>query len=216
MQQDQEWLSQFQNLGEVTMKFERIIGASADGKDTHKCLYYIKGFGEMVGSWYKSKVDRSWPGLVPQIVDPFARNCEWARQWTNDIDVNTKAKFHMDALEFLKSMEKNYFDCVLFDPPFSPVQAERTYESGHVNVYTDPKYVKDCWKEIARITRPGGKVLKLGYNSSRHSTVFDLDKGWIVNFGANRNDVVMTLWTKRQTTIDSVYWLSEQEKEGMR
>ena len=197
------------------MNFERMIGASSDGLETHKTGYYLKGFAEMIGSWYKAQPGYAWPGLVPVICDPFARNCEWAGKWTNDIDSNTKAKFNMDALDFLKKMDKQKFDCVLFDPPFSQIQAERKYESGHVNVYTDPKYVKQCFSEISRILRPGGKVLKLGYNSSRHSPVLDLDKGYIVNFGANRNDVIMTLWTKRQTHLNSDYWLSDNEREGM-
>jgi len=111
---------------------------------------------------------------------------------------------HMDALEFLGDSEicpDGYFDVCLFDPPFSPRQAEEKYRIGHVNVYTEPLYVHNCMHQIFRTLKPGGKLLKLGYNSTRHHQGFDLLEGWIVNFGGNRNDVIMTLWRKNTMTL---------------
>lgn len=175
--------------------FERIQGGSSDGINTHESHYYELGFETML--------HRS---VNPVIVDPFARNCSWGTM-TNDIDENTDAQSHMDALLWLESIDRSIADYVLFDPPFSRRQAEEKY-SGHVNVYTDPGYVTKCFKEIERILKNGGKVLKLGYNSTKHSKLLDLEKGWVVNFGGNRNDVIMTIWRKGQTTLDK-YWERE-------
>ena len=179
------------------MSFERWIGASSNGIDTHKCHYFEVGLAHLL----HSPLDNIFPRISDfTVADPFARNCLIGTH-TNDIDPNTKAIDHKDALEWLKEQDDIYFDAVIFDPPFSSTMAERKYESGHVNIYTVPGYVSECFKEIARILKPGGKVLKLGYNSTRHSNILDLEKGWIVCFGGNRNDVIMTLWKKNQDTL---------------
>jgi hypothetical protein len=214
LQQDDHRQAQFQDLGERTMNFQRIVGGSFDSRETHKSQYYILGFARMVSRHFSDITSLEKFGKhKPLIADPFARNCDWATH-TNDIDPSTKADSHMDALEWLKTLETQSFDLVLFDPPFSKRQAEEKYEAGHVNIYTDSNYVSKSWGEIARILKPGGRALKLGYNSSRHSPVFELEQGWVVNFGASRNDVIMTLWQKRQTRIDD-YWISDKERRGM-
>lgn len=181
------------------MMFERLVGASSDGLDTHKCGYFQVGLAYLL----TDKMDNIFPRISDfEVADPFARNCTVGTR-TNDIDPDTTAQDHMDALLWLESQPDIYFDAVIFDPPFSKTQAERKYESGHVNVYTDPKYIKDCFSEIARILKPGGRVLKLGYNSTRHNPLLDLKKGWCVCFGGCRNDVIMTLWQKNQYDLSS-------------
>jgi len=186
--------------GATIMKFERLVGGSFDGTETHKSKYYQYGFNLASRAYLPFKTIRE-DGL--QIADPFARNCPWGTH-TNDIDPNTNAQSNMDALEWLKEQPTQYFDVVLFDPPFSAIQAKK-YEAGHINVYTDPSYVSNCWKEISRILAPSGRVLKLGYNSTRHVKTLDLVKGYIVNFGGSRNDVIMTIWEKRQMTLEEYF-----------
>ena len=187
------------------MMFQRIQGGSVDSRDTHESDYYITGFH------YMMKPQRSIGTQKKhlKIADPFARNCSWGTH-TNDIDPDTKAKSHMDALLWLESLPEEHFDYVLFDPPFSKRQADEKYK-GHVNVYTDPAYVSKCFAQISRILVNGGKVLKLGYNSTKNSHLLDLEKGWIVNFGGNRNDVIMTIWIKGQARL--TYW--QNERAGM-
>ena len=172
------------------MIFERIQGGTADGIDTSKSRYFQKGFKEM-------RRERGFQSSM--IADPFARNCRWGTH-TNDIDPSTQAQSHMDALAWLESLPTGQFHYILFDPPFSARQAEK-YEAGHVNIYTDPGYVKKCFDEIFRILVPEGAVLKLGYNSTRPKG-FDLKRGWVVNFGGNRNDVIMTILVKSQMSLE--------------
>jgi hypothetical protein len=174
------------------LNFERIQSSSSDGIDTSKSRYFQRGFREM------NKGVPMWEKLGHKIADPFARNCAWGTH-TNDIDPSTDAQSHMDALEWLQSLPTGEFSYVLFDPPFSSRQAQK-YEAGHVNVYTDPGYVKKCFDEIFRILVINGNVLKLGYNSSRPNG-FEIKKGWIVNFGGNRNDVIMTILVKTQFSL---------------
>lgn len=179
------------------MDFTRLQGGSGDGLDTHKTTYFRRIYNE---------IEKRYPFQIHELnsVDPFARNCNMC-DFRNDIDPETNATHHLDALDFLIQMydEGVRAGLVIFDPPFSPRQAER-YEAGHVNVYTDPGYVPKLMREIERLLVAGGLMLKFGYNSTRHRPTFRLLEGWVVNFGAMRNDVVVTLWMKEHTLEDFV------------
>ncbi len=166
----------------------RLTGTTA--RDTHTT------------SWLPSIWDEVSADAV-LTVDPFARDCRWC-SWTNDIDHDTEADFHMDAKLFLEHManeETGRVDLVLFDPPFSPRQAEEKYAVGHVNVYQTPGYIGACFQSIVKALRPGGHVLKLGYNTNRHHPLLVLEKVWVVAVGANRNDVLVSLW-RREHSLD--------------
>ena len=174
---------------------ERIQGASRDGIDTHNTTYF-------------RKIWRQIPCLVAlndentlRVADPFARDCTLAYPYTNDVDESTSANYHQDAREFLRNVcPSNYFDLILFDPPFSRSQ-ELKY-NGTQNVYSTPGFVPDCMESIHRILKTGGYLLKFGYNSTRHHPSFFLVKTWLANMGANRNDVIVTLWQKTNTTLE--------------
>ena len=61
---------------------------------------------------------------------PFVRHSVFKDvcTFTNDLNPEIKAT-HVDALEFLQSLEGREFDGALFDPPFSPTQVKRAYDS---------------------------------------------------------------------------------------
>ena len=175
---------------EVVLVVEMVRLTGTTARDTHTT------------SWLPSIWDEVSKDAV-LTVDPFARDCGWC-SWTNDIDTETGAEFHLDAAAFLARVaveEPGRVDLVLFDPPFSPRQAEEKYASGHVNVYQMPGYVRNCFTSIALMLRPGGKVLKLGYNTNRHHPLLALEKVWVVAVGANRNDVLVSLW-RREPSLD--------------
>ena len=72
-----------------------------------------------------------------------------------------KADYH-DALEFLKSLETESFDGVLFDPSYSITQAKQCYEGyGMELLEIKPmmNYWSSCKNEIARILKTNGKVI---------------------------------------------------------
>lgn len=60
-------------------------------------------------------VDR-WTDGLSFVCDPFARNVKVANI-TNDLDPDTDAMFHMDALKFLMTLRTESVDAVIYDPP---------------------------------------------------------------------------------------------------
>ena len=96
------------------------------------------------------------------IIDPFARNCEFAWPYTNDIDTSTNAEQHLDAEEFLKRMKDMRFGGAILDPPFSNHQSREIY--GSENLYTDPAKMKRIEMELGSLIELGGYVVKFGYN----------------------------------------------------
>jgi hypothetical protein len=103
-----------------------------------------------------------------EIVDPFAKDCTIAK-WRNDLNPNTKATFHLDALEFLRMIQnKVAADIVIFDPPYSKTQAKREYENiGRQFTMADSQRI---WHEeryiINKLLKVGGIVISFGWNSS--------------------------------------------------
>jgi len=137
-----------------------------------------------------------------RIVDPFARNCELAAPYTNDINPNTKARFHMDALTFLEVMEEDNmsFDVGLMDPPFSKRQEKELYGT---NLYTQPQRIKEIELAMGNIVRPGGYVIKFGYNSNFSHRAFELVHVVLVQYQACINDTIISIHEKTNHDIRS-------------
>jgi len=109
----------------------------------------------------------------------------------------------MDAIDFLKHIhnEIGLVDLILFDPPYSQRQSEDKY-GGITNVYTTPGYVKDIFTQMVRMLSHRGRIIKLGYNSTRHSDCLELVDIELLNFGGNRNDVILSIWEKTSISFD--------------
>lgn len=93
------------------------------------------------------------------IVDPFARNCKLGTI-RNDLNPEFDTQYHLDALEFLKTLKEDSADMVVFDPPYSVAQAASIYKSFgkeklEINV-ANAKYWSMCRKHISRILKNGG------------------------------------------------------------
>lgn len=103
-------------------------------------------------------------------VDPFARNKTWAT-YTNDLDPNTSAEWHLDAEEFLKVMHEQRIqaDLVIFDPPYSPRQISECYKSVGLEVGMKETQSALLYQRVrnavAPIVAPGGIVLSFGWNT---------------------------------------------------
>ena len=109
------------------------------------------------------------------VCDPFAGNAsirhsiDCDEYLANDLDPEKPVAFHMDALEFLKSLGDGSVDVLLFDPPYSPRQVAECYRK--VNGTDDMKTTQSSFwsrlkKEAARIVKPGGHVLSFGWNTN--------------------------------------------------
>lgn len=109
----------------------------------------------------------------------------------------------MDALAFLEQLETESADLVLYDPPYSITQASELYkEYGkdklEVNV-ANMRYWKLCKDNIARILRPGGRVICCGWNTNGLGICrgFDMTEILIVSHGGSKNDTLVTLEYKK-------------------
>ena len=70
--------------------------------------FSIKPIGELVERYTSGE---------KVIIDPFANNCKIGTI-TNDLNPKFDTTYHMDALDFLKQMETEIADVVLYDPPY--------------------------------------------------------------------------------------------------
>lgn len=148
-----------------------------------------------IKDFIQNNIKKEW-----YIADPFARNNKIANI-TNDIDVDTEAFFHMDALEFLKSLHTNSIDCVLYDPPYSPRQIKEVYTRLDKSVSwtdTNASFWSNQKKEISRIVKRGGVVFSFGWNSNGIGKKygFAMRKILLVNHGGQHNDTICTLEEK--------------------
>jgi hypothetical protein len=124
-------------------------------------------------------------------IDPFSGQNSPA---TIKNDLTEKADFNMDALAFLKGIESNKADGVLYDPPYSITQA-RQYGKKE---FSSMKYWADCKNEIARIVKPGGKAICFGWNSMGlgKNRGFEMTRILLVAHGGSKNDTICTVEIK--------------------
>jgi hypothetical protein len=133
-------------------------------------------------------------------IDPFAGENSPA-QVTNDLNPNTPAKFHKEALEFLREQKENSFDGALFDPPYSPRQVQECYQGiGEKTVADNTRmsFWSQCKDEMARIVKNKGKVICFGWNSMGlgKNRGFEMTRILLVPHGASKNDTICTVETK--------------------
>lgn len=104
-------------------------------------------------------------------IDPFARNKIWA-SFTNDLNPDTHAQYHMDAEDFCKAIFQrgHRADLGLFDPPYSPRQISECYKSvgrhvGMAGTQNGALY-KRVRNALDMLITPNGIVLSFGWNSA--------------------------------------------------
>jgi spermidine/putrescine-binding protein len=131
-------------------------------------------------------------------VDPFARNSSLAN-WTNDLNPETAANFHMDAFDFLLHLKKEGVTCDLciFDPPYSRAQVKECYEGvGRHFGQADSQGFTGNWKKerdaLDSILAPGGVVLSFGWNSSGMTLArgYTLESVLLVCHGGAHHDTI--------------------------
>lgn len=128
--------------------------------------------------------------------DPFAGKNSPA-QVTNDIRPEANSIYHIDALEFLQGQKSESYDGVLYDPPYSITQAKEHY-NGQMIRPTSMKYWGEVKKEIARVTKKGGKVICFGWNTMGIGKTrgFQMQRILLVPHGGSKNDTLVTVEIK--------------------
>lgn len=163
----------------------------------------VPPIGSLVKSYlYKSKIS----------VDPFARNKRWAT-YTNDLNPDTAAESHVEALDFLTSLKTQgvVADFVAFDPPYSPRQIAECYqligretkgmESTQASRWTE-------WKQaIAAICAPSGVVLSCGWNTNGIGLTlgFQIEEILMVCHGGWHNDTIVTVERKVVSSQETMF-----------
>ncbi len=108
--------------------------------------------------------------------------------------------FERDALEYLRELPDDYASTVLFDPPYSPTQLKECYQNEGL-AYTQEMKNNGYWsklqREVSRIVKPGGKVIKFGWNTGRIYKGFEIVRILIVCHGSHHNDTLVTVQIKR-------------------
>ena len=105
-------------------------------------------------------------GMV--VVDPFANESKFGTI-TNDLNPKFDTNYHLDALDFLKQINDNCADIVLYDPPYSPRQIKECYDGIGITVTADD--TKASWRakhldEIKRVLKPNGICISFGWNTN--------------------------------------------------
>ena len=142
--------------------------------------------------------------LSGTIIDPFANQNKLATI-TNDLDPQYDTDYHMDATEFLKILDDNSADVVLWDPPYSPRQIMECYKKFNMTVNmqtTQASYWSKQKEQIARIVKPNGIVITCGWNSGGIGKKygFKIIEILLVAHGGWHNDTIVTV--ERKTIQD--------------
>ena len=134
------------------------------------------------------------------IVDPFANDCRIGTI-TNDLNPKYNTTYHLDALDFLKMLDDESADIVLYDPPYSLRQVKECYEGVGITVTSE--HTKSSWRakhldEIKRILKPNGLCLCFGWNTNGVGKTrgFEMIEILVVAHGGSKNDTLCTVERK--------------------
>ena len=78
----------------------------------------------------------------------------------NDIDEDRDADLHVDVCEVADHFDPESFDTVVYDPPFSQYQSNRSYEGREVG---DDALAK---RQFDELLAPGGRFIQFGFTTT--------------------------------------------------
>ena len=174
------------------MKIERIW--AMPNKWTFTIKPIVKLLDEEIGVFMgKTRDNLLW-------ADPFAGNNSPAQD-RNDLNPESEAQSHEDALAWLQGKKEESYDGILYDPPYSFRQLTECYKGIGREVTGDMTrmdYFSKCKDEIARIIKSGGRVICFGWNSMGlgKNRGFEMTRILLVPHGGSRNDTIVTVEIK--------------------
>jgi hypothetical protein len=106
----------------------------------------------------------------------------------------------IDASEYIRGFTSASKSVCLLDPPYSKRQAKDLYEKEKpqfkmVSWQSPKEYWSEFMGEVARVLRPGGKCISLGWNSQGvgKGLGFEIIRILLVSHGGWRNDTIVTV-----------------------
>lgn len=145
--------------------------------------------------------------IQPGWVDPFAGKYSPA-EITNDIE--QEATYNLDGLEFLQMFEAESVPGVIFDPPYSIEQCLRKYKPKHKGTAGSCEYRFECKREIARILKPDGQCISLGWDSQGIGAKrgFLIEEILLVCHGSFHRDTIVVVDKKKVKAKNRHNWNS--------
>ena len=131
-------------------------------------------------------------------VDPFARNSKIGNI-TNDLNPETEAMYHLDALDFLKLLkaENTKADLIFLDPPYSLRQMKDQYQNigRKITGRESRKFYGDLRDAAEEIVSNSGIVISFGWNSIGMGKTrgFEIVEILLVCHGRAHNDTICTV-----------------------
>lgn len=148
--------------------------------------YSIPSIKQLLKKYVNS--NQSW-------IDPFAGDGDIA-DVTNDIDSNSKAHYHIDALEFLRQYASNSMNGILLNPPYSFHQIY-TFKKNNKTINLSP--IDAIYKQADRLLKKNGLLIHFGWNSNGLGRKYGylIEEILIVARGKHHNDLIVTVERKK-------------------
>ena len=137
----------------------------------------------------------------------------------NDFDHSYDTDYHMEAIEFLKTLDTCSCDTIICDPPTCPSDSKYWRDKlglpkivdvidgkERVVQYTQINYWSILNREISRVMKPGGIVIYSGCTSTGvgKKLGFELKELNILCHGGWTPDTYITVETKKADVIDKI------------
>jgi hypothetical protein len=167
--------------GEGVMLFRRTF--AMPNSDT----FCVKPIAQFVQSYLRLSRGES--------CDPFARNSKFAT-WTNDLNPQTTAEYHMDAVAFLEMLLERGVKCdlAILDPPYSPRQISECYKAVGLACTMKDTQNAALYKRVRDALLPvltdDAIVLSFGWNSTGMGPLFEPMELLLVCHGGAHNDTI--------------------------
>jgi hypothetical protein len=141
-------------------------------------------------------------------VDPFARNTRLATH-RNDLNPNTAAEYHMDAIAFLHLLAERGVRCdlAIVDPPYSPRQITECYAEAGLKAGMQDTQNARLYSQTRAALLPlltdDALVLSFGWNSSGMGLKLGFQPVEIlmVCHGAAHNDTICVAERRVQASL---------------
>ncbi|TKX60613.1 class I SAM-dependent methyltransferase [Halorubrum sp. ASP1] len=153
---------------------------------------------EKIHRWVLDQLDNSG---IKRILNPCAgstqlevnRACDVIR---NDVNPEHQADLHVDFRELNEYFEDESFDAIVFDPPYTATQSEKTYAVDDGGFYSP-----SAKEGLDDLLRPGGVFIQFGYTT----TIMPPEKGYkldavtLFNTLGDQDDYIAAVATKPES-----------------
>jgi hypothetical protein len=157
-----------------------------------------------------------WTFQIPPIADLLARYVGDGKGWIdpfagmtspaeikNDLNPETPAQYHLDALDFLNSLNGNLYKGILFDPPYSLRQVKEVYDDIGKSMTGLELNMGKLRRVMSRKLLTGGIAISFGWNSIGigKTSGYEIIEILLVCHGRAHNDTIVTVERKVQSNF---------------